>query len=204
PPRNPDGQPRILAAEARTEGDATRKPVRVIAIADLDFISDQAFEMRAQAPANVSVDNISFFLNAVDIVAGDPSFIELRRTRLRYRTLEQVAAQTRTFLARRTQDEEKAAADAQAALDSAQGRLKSAVESIANRQDLDPLAKQALAQNTEAVERRRLEVLRSNIDQEKAIKIQASREAMEGEVRRIQSTIRMTAVAVPPIPVIVL
>jgi len=204
PPRNPDGQPRILAAEARTEGDATRKPVRVIAIADLDFISDQAFEMRAQAPANVSVDNISFFLNAVDIVAGDPSFIELRRTRVRYRTLEQVAAQTRTFLARRTQDEEKAAADAQAALDAAQGRLKSAVESIANRQDLDPLAKQALAQNTEAVERRRLEVLRSNIEQEKAMKIQASREAMEGEIRRIQSTIRMTAVAVPPIPVIAL
>ena len=204
PPRNPDGQPRVLAAEARTERDATRKAVLVIAIADLDFISDQAFEMRAQAPANVSVDNISFFLNAVDVVAGDPSFIELRRTTVRHRTLEQVAARTRTFLARRTREEEQAGADAQAALDAAQSRLKGAVESIANRQDLDPLAKQALAQNTEAVERRRLEVLRANIEQEKAMKIQASREAMEGEIRRIQSTIRMTAVAVPPIPVIAL
>ena len=36
------------------------------------------------------------------------------------------------------------------------------------------------------------------------MKIQASREAMEVEVRRIQSTIRMTAVAVPPVPVILL
>jgi hypothetical protein len=54
------------------------------------------------------------------------------------------------------------------------------------------------------VEGRRLEVLRTNIEQEKAMKIQASREAMEAEVRRIQSTIRVTAVAVPPIPVIVL
>jgi len=204
PPRNPDGQPRVLAAEARVEGDATRKPFRVIAIADLDFISDQAFEMREQVPANVSVDNISFFLNSVDVLAGDPSFIELRKTRARYRTLEQVAAQTRMFLGRRAQEEEKAAADAQAALDAAQQRLKSAVESIAGRQDLDPLAKQAMARNTEAVEGRRFEVLRTNIEQEKAMKIQASREAMEAEVRRIQSTIRMTAVAVPPVPVIVL
>jgi ABC-2 type transport system permease protein len=115
-----------------------------------------------------------------------------------------VAAQTRTFLERRAEEEEKAATDAQAALDAAQGRLESAVESIADRQDLDPLAKQAMAQNTQAVEGRRLEVLRANIEQEKAMKIQASREVMEREVRRIQSTIRMTAVAVPPIPVVVL
>ena len=204
PVRNPDGQPRILAAEARFEGDAAHKPVRTIAVADLDFISDQAFEMREQAPANVRVDNISFFLNAVDVLAGDQSFIELRQPRARYRTLKQVASQTRTFQARRAQDEEKASADAQAALDAAQERLKSAVASIANRQDLDPLAKQAMARNTEAVERRRFDVLRTNIEQEKAMKIQASREAMEQEVRRIQSTIRLTAVAVPPIPVMVL
>jgi len=204
PPRKPDGHPRILAAETRVDGDASRTSMRVIAIADLDFISDQAFEMRAQAPANVSVDNIAFFLNSVDVLAGDPSFIELRRTRARYRTLEQVAAQTRTFLARRAQEEETAAADAQDALEAAQGRLKSAVESIANRQDLDPLAKQAMARNTEAVEGRRLEVLRTNIEQEKAMKIQASREAMEAGIRQIQTTIRMTAVAVPPVPVIVL
>jgi ABC-2 type transport system permease protein len=204
PPRNPDGQPRILAAETRFAGDSSRKPFRVIAIADLDFISDQAFEMRAQAPANVSVDNISFFLNAVDLLAGDPSFIELRKTRAKYRTLERVAAQTRTFLTRRAEEEEKAAADAQAALDAAQARLKSAVESIAGRRDLDPLAKQTLARTTEAVERRKLEVLRTNIEQDKAMKVQASREAMESEIRRIQNTIRMTAVAIPPVPVICL
>jgi ABC-2 type transport system permease protein len=204
PRRNSDGQPRTLAAETRFAGDDSHKPFRVIAIADLDFISDQAFEMRAQAPANVSVDNISLFLNAVDMLAGDSSFIELRKTRVRFRTLERVAAQTRAFLTRRAQDEEKAAADAQAALDAAQGRLKGAVESIGSREDLDPLAKQAMARNTEAVEGRKLEVLRTNIEQEKAMKIQASREVMESEIRRIQSTIRMTAVAIPPVPVICL
>jgi ABC-2 type transport system permease protein len=169
-------------------------------IADLDFISDQAFDMRAEAPANVSVDNIPFFLNCIDVLAGDESFIELRKRRVTYRTLERVEVQTRTFIERRTREEQRAAAEAQAALDAAQRRFKDVVESIGRRQDIDPQAKQIMARNVEAIENRRLDVLRANIEQEKAAKIQASCETMEVQIRRIQNTIRMAAVLLPPVP----
>jgi ABC-2 type transport system permease protein len=195
----PEGQELVLAAEVRSTGPEL-KPLRAIVIADLDFISDQAFDMRADAPANVSVDNIPFFLNCIDVLAGDESFIELRKRRVTYRTLERVEAQTRTFIERRTREEQRAAAEAQAAVDAAQKRFQDVVESIGRRQNVYPQAKQIMARNVEALENRRLEVLRANIEQQKAAKIQASRETMEAEVRRIQSTIRMAAVLLPPVP----
>jgi hypothetical protein len=57
-----------------------------------------------------------------------------------------------------------------------------------------------MARNLEETENRKLAVLRTNIELAKYAKIQASRETMEGSIRRIQSTIRTTAVVAPPLP----
>jgi ABC-2 type transport system permease protein len=176
--------------------------VNVIVIADLDFISDQLFEMRENEPAGVNVDNIAFFLNSIDVLAGDEAFIALRKRRVKYRTLERVESQTRAFVERRSREERQASADAQTALDGARKRLERMVEEIERRPDLDAQARQILARNLEETENRKLDVLRANIEQAKNGKIQASRENMEAQVRRIQGTIRTTAVLVPPLPIV--
>jgi len=174
----------------------------VIAIADLDFISDQFFDMRASG-AMTPVDNVTFFLNCIDVLAGDDAFIALRKRRVRHRTLERVEAQTRTFIERRSREEQQAAADAQAALDNAQNGLKKKIDEVERRPDVDAQAKQIMARNIGEAESRRLNVLRVNIEQAKNARIQASREAMEAGVRRIQSAIRTTAVLLPPLPMLV-
>jgi ABC-2 type transport system permease protein len=179
-------------------------PTNVVVVADLDLISDYFFEIRASAPVNATFDNITFFLNAVDVLAGDQSFIALRSRRLAHRSLDRVEAQTRGFMERRTREEQQAEKEAQGALDAARNRLKSRVQEIEARRDLDAQAKQIMARNVEEVETRRLRVLSSNIDQEKSAKIQASRETMEAEIRRIRGTIRAMAVLLPPVPVFLL
>ena len=195
-PHQSEGQVLTVAAHIRSD------PLNVVVIADLDFISDQVFDMRASAPS--SADNITFFLNCVDVLAKDESFIALRKRRVRHRTLERVEAQTRTFMERRNREEQQAAAEAQSALDSAQSGLNTMVEAIEKREDLDAQSKSIMAHNIQETERRRLEVLRRNIEQVKNLKIQASREAMGASVRRIQSTIRTTAVVLPPLPMLLM
>jgi ABC-2 type transport system permease protein len=197
-PHEPEHQTFTLAARVRA------KSVNVIVIADLDFISDQLFEMRENEPAGVSVDNIAFFLNSIDVLAGDDAFVALRTRRVRYRTLERVESRTRAFVERRSREERQAMADAQMALDTARKRLEHMVEDIERRPDLDAQALQILGRNVEETENRKLDVLRANIEQAKDAKIQASRENMEAEVRRIQGTIRTTAVLAPPLPIIVI
>jgi ABC-2 type transport system permease protein len=219
PAHQPDGRQYVLAAQVRPKRAPVAKtagqggsappvtegaPTNVIVVADLDFISDYFFQLRQAAPANARFDNVEFFLNAMDVLAGDESFIPLRDRRVRHRTLERVEAQTRRFVEQRAREEQQAEKDAQAALEDARSRLKTRLQEIESRRDLDALARQIMTRNLQASEERRLRVLESNIATEKEAKVQASRETMEAEVRRIRGTIRLIAVLVPPVPVLML
>ena len=217
-PHRPDPSTYVVAAEARTfrpgsdaatgaedlsdpaEADSTR----IIAIADLDFISEQFFELRRIGPANLNFDNVSFFLNAMDVLIGDESFVALRNRRVRHRTLEAVESRVRAFTEQRSRDEDDAEESAQDALRQAQERLDRRVAAVQERDDLDAQAKAIMARNLQEVENRRFGVLEANINAEKDAQIRASEERMEAQVRRIQSGIRTAAVLLPPIPVFLL
>ena len=189
------------------EGDETppsAKPLDVLVIADLDFISEQFFQIRAGGLENLNFDNITFFLNSIDVLVGDESFITLRRKRVRHRTLERVEEQTRSFIEERVKEEEEAEAEAERALAEAQQRLEEKVEEVRQRPDLDTQTKQIMAQNIQEVESRRFEVLKTNIETEKESKINRSKENVEEQIRSIQTNIKTFAVLLPPIPVFAL
>ena len=187
------------------DGDSpwpTEGPVNVVIVADLDFISEQFFQIRETAAANLNFDNVTFFLNAIDSLVEDDSFIALRSRRARHRTLERVEAQTAEFVEQRTLDEQQAEADAEQALTDAQNRLNERVAEVQNREDIDAQAKQIMARNLEEVENRRLQVLSANIQTEKETQIRASLERMETQIRGIQSRIKTFAILLPPVPVL--
>jgi len=202
----------VAQADAEPEGEADASegapaqagPVDVIVVADLDFVSEQFFAIRQQAPGGLSFDNITFFLNAMDTLLEDDSFIDLRSRRARHRTLERVEARTAEFVAQRTADEQAAEAEAEQALTDAQARLNERVAELQGRTDIDAQTKQIMVRNLEEVENRRLEVLSTNINTDKDVKIQAGREDMEAQIRQIQTSIKTFAILLPPVPVMIL
>ena len=193
--------PAADAAEA-TE-DTPAGSVDLIVVADLDFIGEQFFAIREQGIADLNFDNVTFFLNAMDVLVNDESFINLRSRRARHRTLERVEAQTAQFTEQRTQEEQQAEDEAEQAIEEAQARLDARVEELRSRTDIDAQTKQIMVRNLEEVENRRLSVLSTNIEAEKDAKIQVSRETMESQIRQIQTSIQTFAVLLPPIPVFV-
>ena len=201
--------PAPAESESGAAGDASPAPdsavdVDVIVVADLDFVSEQFFQIREQAPGGLNFDNVTFFLNAMDTLLGEDAFIDLRGRRARHRTLERVEAQTAQFIEQRTAGEQQAEADAEQALTEAQQRLNDRVAELQGRADIDAQTRQIMVRNLEEVENRRLEVLSANIEAEKDTRIQASRENMEAQIRRIQTSIKTAAILLPPVPVVVL
>jgi ABC-2 type transport system permease protein len=175
-----------------------------VIVADVDLMGEQFFELRRRGIENLNFDNVTFLLNAVDQLAGDRSFIALRKRRPRQRTLEAVEARTRAYEAQRLEDMRQAEATADARLKEAQARLDKAVHDIEQRKDLDEEAKQVMIENVQAAENRRFQVARTTIEDEKQRQIDSSRADMENSIRGIQNTIKLMAVLLPPIPAVLL
>jgi ABC-2 type transport system permease protein len=179
-------------------------PVNAVVLADVDLMGEQFFELRKRGIENLNFDNVTFLLNAVDQLAGDTSFIALRKRRPRHRTLEAVEARTRDYETQRLEEMRQAEATADTRLKEAQARLDKAVKEIEQRRDLDDQAKEVMIANVQAVENRRLTVARTTIEDEKQRQIEASRADMENSIRGIQNTIKLLAVVLPPIPAVLL
>lgn len=183
---------------------ADASELNVVVVADLDFISEQFFEIRKQGVANLNFDNVSFFLNCIDFLVGDESFVALRNRRVKHRTLTSVESRMQAYVHKRAEDEQKAESEAQLALSDAQRRLTERVDEVRQRTDLDAQTKQIMAQNIQEVEQKKFDALKANIEAEKEAKIASSKEEMESQIRTIQSGIKTLAVLLPPIPVLIM
>jgi len=193
-PHTADKGGHVLAYRVKSNG------VNAIVIADVDVMGEEFFELRRRGVEALNLDNVTFVLNAIDELAGDRSFITLRKRRPKHRTLELVEARTRVYEEKRAEDSRNAAALAERRLQEAQARLDAAVAAVRAREDLDDQAKQIMISNLQTAENRRLQVARQNIQDERERQVEDARAGMESSVRQIQNTIKLLAVGLPPIP----
>ena len=190
--------------------DETKKPdakpakLHAIAIADLDLISEEFFELRRQKVENLELDNVTFVLNCVDVLAGDDAFVALRKRRIHHRTLLRLEQETSQFTDKYQRETKVAEDDAKKSLDEAQKDLDKEVEVVKARTDVDERTKEILLMNLQEVANRRLEVKKADIEDKKRKTVQESKAESEMKIRQIQNGVRFLAAALPPVPPIIL
>lgn len=193
----------VIAAEIVSPKDAANK-INAIYVADSDIISDWFFFVRERKQFHLNLDNVTFVLNAVDHLAGDSSYIDLRKRRAKARTLVKVEEQTAKFIERATKDRQKAADEAKKALEEAKKRFAEKVDKIKNDKNLDEQAKMIQLSVAQQEEQRRVEVEETIINQRKEQSIERSKIESERNVRAVEQMYYMGALIVSPIPAVLL
>jgi ABC-2 type transport system permease protein len=206
PRRNPframDSDAHVLAAHITSESDDTK--LNAVFVADIDMISDFFFEERNLGNLDIEFDNVTFVLNAVDVLAGDDSFIDLRSRRARHRTLQRVEASKRAFLEAANKAEKRADREAEEELARRREQLRERVEEIEKDESLDPIAQAQMLKQAQEAEQQRLALAEAQIEQRKNHEIRKIRANTNRQVRALESNIRLWAVWLPPIPALAL
>ncbi|HZE99677.1 MAG TPA: Gldg family protein [Planctomycetota bacterium] len=215
PQYRPKGQASTLAARIKgslpAAAPAPGQPpaggaanLNLIFVADLDCISNLFFNLRSEAPEGLTFDNITFVLNCVDVLAGDESYVELRKRRPKHRTLETFEKLTKSHNQQMLDETKEAEEKAEKERSDAQARVDEKVAALKKRTDLDARRIEMEVQNLLEVENKRLTASKREIDERKKAQIERSKTTMKQRVSTIKKNIRLLAVFLAPVPALIM
>jgi ABC-2 type transport system permease protein len=201
---DPRGGALVLAAHITADPPENPYKLNVVFVTDVDLISDWFFYNRSHGETSLDFDNVTFVLNAVDVLAGDKTYLELRKRRPELRTLTGVEKRTAKFVQDRINKTKEADDEAKAALQTAQHQFDHKRMEIEKDPKLSPPERDELIRRLKEGEERRLDVQKAQIDLRKQQEIDEIKNATERRIRETERQVMAMAVIVPPIPAIVL
>jgi len=203
---------------AAKDGSAAPPPIRAVVVSDIDLLSGVFFELRnrREEAFNFDFDNVTFALNVLDWLAGDETFMEIRKRRPRHRTLERIDAAVASARegteAQRLAFNDKFDAAERAASDAMQKELakfENRIRELQAQGDPDSQqatqAMQAIQQlaSSQRLAQRKLDTTVERLRRERDAGIEEAERSLETTIRREQDRQKWLAVILPPIPPLV-
>ncbi len=205
------------AGNDATAAPATAKPIKAVYVADVDFMHEIFSENRKHPEQfedyDLRVQNITFVLNVVDVLAGEQDYPRIRSHEPQHATLKLIEESAEQFrmdeIANQKQYQEefnKAIQKGEEEIQTAVAKFQEKVERL-QREGPDKPSKQAelistiqqLQEKKGALDRK-LSILREKLATERDAKIKESRREAETRVRKLQNIYKFMAIAIPPIP----
>ena len=201
PLRRPEKVPHSLAAHITSDEN---EGLNVIYVADVDCISDTVFDIVRNQRFNLKLDNTTFALNAVDLLADDTRYIALRKRRGEHRTLVEIQKQTDKFRQQSQEEVQKAEEDAKQELAEAKASFEKRRKAIEDNKDLTAREKQVQLETALQDQQRKLEVAEAEIERNKQLAIEKAKGEAQREVLGLERAIKRWAIALPPLPALLL
>jgi ABC-2 type transport system permease protein len=205
-PAPPTTQPATAPAEPQGLGLRSASPIHVIFVADTDLASDQFFELYRNADNRFGRDelrflqdlkNVQLLSNAVDALAGDAGFLELRTRRAQRRPLErleQVLATTQTEL---RQVEDAAQQEAEQKIQKLRDDVQKRLDEIRGRKDLDENARMQLVAQVERSANRSLDADVREVNRQADLKTRQAEIVQQRAFQRVLNRVRLQAMGWP-------
>ncbi len=211
----------ILAALIESKDEpkegVAKRPVKVVYVTDIDCISRTFVEIRNRPPMlediNFQFQNITFVLNAVDVLVGETRYPQVRRHIPTYSTLKLVelkADEARKEEAiKRTEfqsDYDKAVAAVEDENAKSERDLKEQIEKLQGMAAVDPESIKKLQEKMQIDQIKKMQmakkfqVEKDRLERTRDQGIREARRQSDDAIGKIQNYYKLLAVFVPPIP----
>jgi ABC-2 type transport system permease protein len=207
---NKDGE-KAKAGDQKTGNG--QNELNVVLVADADMLASLFFDSRARrSPDNelqIDTDNVTFVLNALDVLAGDLRFVPLRNKRPMHRPLESIVEQTqqaRDKTEAALNEYKKASQEQEAKLEqdlkNTKESLEAELQKLQQQENSDPKLLQEkgidLSLQLQVAERRK-EATVEHLRQTAKRQIEKADSELMSSVRSVQDNYKLKSVIYPPI-----
>ena len=199
-------------AEKRGEKPAEKGPepeINVVLVADIDMLTPAFFALREEGQIeelgiSLDFDNVTFVLNILDELAGDPEFIAIRRHRPVHRPLVRIEEATKEAREETDKAREEAYKNFEEVKKREQKAFDRKIEDLEKRKDVDPqqmIIELAMAKRDG---QRRLQIKEKEAQQALGQETNRIETKLGRQRRQVQDGYKMWAVLLPPIPPLLL
>ena len=199
-----EGKLRKPAATEGGEQPLSDETFEAIVVADLDWIGDQFFQLRERGLEELDFDNVSLLGNFIDSLAGEDSYVALRKLRQRHRSLEVIEEYEDALERERERAEEEAEENQEKAIQAAERKREELIEELQARTDLSFEAKQLQFSVLQQREARRLRATRQRLVNEAREAVEQAETKMRRRIKAKRDQVKLWAVLAPPLPALLL
>jgi len=199
------------AADKDKKPSTVKSQINVSLAADVDMLSPGIFALREKGDIPelgiyLQFDNVTFVLNALDALAGNNDYLEIRKRRRIHRTLTRIDENMQDARKETAKVRDEAIREFKQAQQREEEEFNQRLDKLKKEYQSKHLDQQEIVQKVQIayVEgQKRMNAQIERLDQEKNRKIQQIEKQLAMKVRQVQDRYKMFAVLLPPIPPLV-
>lgn len=204
-------------AEPAKADDSKPRPIKAVYVADVDcmhpFFSENRRRPEQFAEIDLRVQNITFVLNIVDVLAGELDYPRIRSHEPQHVTLKLFEEGAEKYRSAEIENQKQYQEEFNKALQEAEDNMQSSIAKFQEKLTrierdgpTDPSKQAELISTLQQLQveqkalQRKLDIRREKMERERDLKILESRREAELRVGKLQSFFQVLAIAIPPIP----
>ena len=191
--------------EEETRGPVEKTQIKAVVVSDIDCLGDAFFEIRARGEQNVpnfsdlDFQNVAYVLNALDYLAGDERYIEIRKRSRPHRVLTKIEEATKQSREEFREVIDDARTEINDKKQAAEQEMNAQLDEIRNNPDLSGPEKARLLEQVGIRANRKFQRDVDRLDKQLNREITQTQRKLEKVVRGVQDQYKFYAVVLPPI-----
>lgn len=184
---------------------AQTRDMNVIVVADVDWIIDAFFAIRAGGDENFlpATQNVPFILNVIDELTGVDRFMDIRKRARIHRTLAKIDEATSESRQEAVDDQKKFLEEIAKEEEDARKSMMEKIEAVENSSASDR-DKSVLLEQVRMREQQRLDAKVSAIAAKRRREIKQIDHDLDTKIHAVQDRYKLYAILIPPIPPLLL